>query len=86
MPLVEFLPSRKIVDVASGTELLDALRAAGLEVDASCGGKGTCGKCIVRIVSGKTDSDSVGMLPAASLADGYVLACRTRVATCERTY
>jgi uncharacterized 2Fe-2S/4Fe-4S cluster protein (DUF4445 family) len=79
MPVVEFLPSHETVDVAPGTELLDALRAAGLEVDASCGGKGTCGKCIVRIVAGRADSDSVGMLPAASLADGYVLACRTRV-------
>jgi uncharacterized 2Fe-2S/4Fe-4S cluster protein (DUF4445 family) len=79
MPVVEFLPSYKTVDVPPGTELFDALRAAGQEVDAACGGKGTCGKCVVRIAAGKADSDSAGMLPAASLADGYVLACRTRV-------
>ncbi len=78
MPVVEFLPSHRTVEVPPGTELLDALRAAGLEVDASCGGKGTCGKCIVRILSGNVDSDSHGTLPTASLADGCVLACRTR--------
>ncbi len=79
MPVVEFLPLHKTTEVPPGTEMLDALRAAGVEIDASCGGKGTCGKCIVRIAAGRVDSDSLGMLPAASLADGYVLACRTRV-------
>lgn len=79
MPVVEFLPSCKTVDVAPGTELLDALRQAGVEIDVSCGGKGTCGKCVVRIAGGKADFDGTGTLPAEAVAEGYVLACRTRV-------
>lgn len=79
MPAVTFLPSLKTVEVAPGTEMLDALRLVGLEVDASCGGKGTCGKCIVRIVSGDLDPTDRGTLAAASLPEGHVLACRTRV-------
>jgi uncharacterized 2Fe-2S/4Fe-4S cluster protein (DUF4445 family) len=83
MPSVRCLPSGQAADVASGTELLDAVRRVGAEVDAPCGGKGTCGKCVVRVAGGEVDSNSLGMLSAASVADGYVLACRTRVLTAD---
>jgi uncharacterized 2Fe-2S/4Fe-4S cluster protein (DUF4445 family) len=79
MPNIECYPSRKVISVPPGTELLAALRAAGLEVDAPCGGKGTCGKCIVRVTRGDVDSSSLGTLPATAVAEGFVLACRTRV-------
>ncbi len=79
MPTITFLPSNRSITVPAGTELLDAARRAGVEIDSPCGGKGTCGKCIVRILEGEVDSDSLGVLPAASVAAGNVLACRTRV-------
>ena len=80
MPLITFQPSGKTIEVPPKTELLDAARKAGVEVDAPCGGKGTCGKCIVRIVSGTVDaSSSLGVLSAEVVAEGDVLACRTRV-------
>ena len=72
-------PSRKTASVAAGTDLLDALRAAGVAVDSPCGGKGTCGKCMVRIVEGEVASESHGTLPPAAIIEGYVLACRTKV-------
>lgn len=37
------------LEVAAGTNLLQALRAAGFGPDAPCGGKGTCGKCKVLV-------------------------------------
>ncbi|HNV47868.1 MAG TPA: ASKHA domain-containing protein [Spirochaetota bacterium] len=52
MPTIEFQPSGARIDVAPGTELVDAARAAGVAIDIPCGGNGTCGKCLVRIVSG----------------------------------
>ena len=79
MPEITFQPSGRCVSVAAGTILLDAARQAGLETDSPCGGKGTCGKCIVRILAGEVDSDSLGLLSRGAVADGYVLACRTRV-------
>jgi len=79
MPIVEFIPSGRTVDVSPGTPLLDAARLAGVEIVSPCGGKGTCGKCIVKIRSGKVDTDSLGMLPADSVAEGNVLACKTKV-------
>lgn len=44
---VTFQPGDLTVQVEAGTTLLQAQIAAGLRPDAPCGGKGTCGKCIV---------------------------------------
>ncbi len=79
MPQITFLPSKKVVDVQRGTELLEAARQAGVDIDSPCGAKGTCGKCIVRILSGDVESDSLGLLPRKVVADGFVLACKTQV-------
>ena len=36
-------------DVPAGTNLMDILRAGGHGIDAPCGGRGTCGKCKVKV-------------------------------------
>ena len=45
--VVTFLPAGISVPVEAGSSLLQAQIAAGLQPDAPCGGKGTCGKCRV---------------------------------------
>lgn len=45
---VRFLPSGKTVSADGGT-VLDAARRAGVAVESPCGGRGTCGKCLVEI-------------------------------------
>lgn len=85
MPLVTFLPSGKSVAVPSGTTLPDAAREAKIEIESPCGGKGTCGKCIVRIISGDVDSDSLGLLTQTVVSEGNVLACKTRVLNSDVT-
>ncbi|MBR5045530.1 MAG: 2Fe-2S iron-sulfur cluster binding domain-containing protein, partial [Oscillospiraceae bacterium] len=47
MPKLHILPSDISCDVEKGTNLLEALRAAGIFLDAPCGGNGRCGKCTV---------------------------------------
>lgn len=79
MPAITCQPSGRHIQAPAGAELLAALRQGGVEVESPCGGKGTCGKCIVRIAAGEADSDSLGMLSGESVAEGYVLACRTRL-------
>lgn len=79
MPLVTFEPSGETIEVKAGTELLTAARQAGVSIDSPCGGKGTCGKCMVRIISGQVDTDSIGVLSQSSLADGFVLACKSKL-------
>ncbi len=69
-------------DVAPGTLLLDAARAAGAALGAPCGGAGTCGKCRVRIVQGLVGAptaDERALLTEAELQRGVRLACRCRV-------
>ncbi|MCG3181907.1 MAG: Na(+)-translocating NADH-quinone reductase subunit F [Phycisphaerae bacterium] len=79
MPTVTFMPSGRSASVPAGTELTDAAQAAGVLIEAACGGKGTCGACIVRVASGQVDSDSIGSLTRTAAAEGHVLACRSRV-------
>ena len=44
-----FVRENRIAEVGEGASLLQAQIDAGLHPDAPCGGKGTCGKCIVQI-------------------------------------
>ena len=46
---VTFEPMHVVVTVEQGTSLLRAQILAGLNVDAPCGGNGTCGKCRVLV-------------------------------------
>jgi len=79
MPKITFLPSNKTIEVKTGTELLDASRFAEVDIQASCGGKGTCGNCIMHVDSGEVDFDEIGLLGREVVEDGYVLACKTTV-------
>lgn len=46
---VHVLPNGTALQVEHGTNLLAALRSAGLQPEAPCGGNGTCGKCKVNV-------------------------------------
>ena len=59
--------------------MLDAARNAGIDIESPCGGKGTCGKCIVRITSGNVDSEHPGLLSESAIKRGYTLACKTKI-------
>ena len=46
-PLVIFTPSGRRGRFATGTTVLDAARALGVDIDSVCGGRGICGRCQV---------------------------------------
>lgn len=46
---ITVLPENRVITARAGTVLLDALRDAGVFVDAPCGGRGKCGKCTVSV-------------------------------------
>jgi len=78
---IRFVSQQKIAEVQPGATLLDAAAAAGVPVEGNCGGKGTCGKCKVRIVSGYGGEPSqaeVKHLGLKELEAGWVLACQCR--------
>lgn len=62
MPNINFYQTDTTIEVPMGTLLIEAVRRAGLYIDAPCGGQGKCGKCRVTLLDGKTP--------------GTVLACR----------
>ncbi len=56
---VIFQPSGRRGEVADGTNLLEAARLLGVDIENICGGKGTCGKCKVRIEEGYFEKDAI---------------------------
>ena len=85
MARVTFLPEGKTVECADGTTLFDAGGAARVAIDTACVGKGTCGLCRVRIVSGAEALTPYSDEEERHLGNLYHLtrirlACRTRVA------
>lgn len=57
---VLFTPSGRQGDVAQGTNVLDAARTLGVDLDSICGGRGICGRCQVQLGSSK----NIGLDPA----------------------
>ena len=76
---VTFLPFNVTLKICAGTSILDAIKDANLPVAASCGGKGTCGHCIVQILKGKYKANVSAALSESLFKKGYVLACKTGI-------
>jgi uncharacterized 2Fe-2S/4Fe-4S cluster protein (DUF4445 family) len=77
--LVKFFPFEIGVEVLPGTVLLDAIKKADLPLRATCGGKGTCGECVVRILSGKFQAKPAASLRKELASQNYSLSCQTKV-------
>lgn len=76
---IEFFPFEIKISVAPGTSILNAIKNAQIPLKTTCGGKGTCGECVVQVLSGKYKSKKSAAL-AERLADkGYALACLTEI-------
>lgn len=71
------LSSGKTLSIEKNEDLLKALKRQGVYLAASCGGKGTCGKCKVKVIEGSFDIVSAGKLDKKDREKGYVLACQT---------
>ncbi len=77
---IDFEPVGRRIDVASGTNLLEAAQAAGVQLSSLCGGIGSCDTCKIRLVNGKVSRHTLEELAALSedeVAAGYRLACQT---------
>ncbi|MBU1227502.1 MAG: DUF4445 domain-containing protein [Actinobacteria bacterium] len=67
------------VMVSAGELVVEVADRAGIEIHQPCGGQGRCGRCAVRIESGRVRRRSVLRLSQADLDAGYALACQTVV-------
>ena len=74
-----FSPDNVQIRVDKGTNLLEAALAAGVHINATCGGQGVCGKCRVKIEAGEVDSEKTEKMSQERYDEGWRQACRTHV-------
>ena len=70
---------RRELALAPGTTILRAAHAAGLDVTATCGGRGRCTSCRVKFVAGAVPPPTIGdelQLGDEQVREGYRLACQ----------
>ncbi len=77
---IRFLPDDVTVEAEIGQLLLDVALEAGVFIPAACGGSGACGQCKVKMVEGSVEVLQIERVRADARAEGYVLACQSRVA------
>jgi uncharacterized 2Fe-2S/4Fe-4S cluster protein (DUF4445 family) len=78
---VTYQPFDRTTRVPAGTTLFSAAHWIGLPIDSTCGGRGTCGKCKVRIVRGLTDAETADhrQLRPQEISDGWRLSCQAHI-------
>jgi uncharacterized 2Fe-2S/4Fe-4S cluster protein (DUF4445 family) len=77
------LPAGRTLQVDPGVTILASAHAAGVDIEATCGGRGRCTSCRVKFVSGLVPPPSIMdevQLGDALVREGYRLSCQCRVA------
>lgn len=70
--------SDRIIEYQRGQKISDALAKAGIYLPLPCGGRGSCGKCIVRFLNGTPEPSEADrrLLTENDLTQGMRLACQ----------
>ncbi len=78
---VTYLPFDRSTRVPAGTTLFSAAHWIGLPIDSTCGGRGTCGKCKVRVLGSPTEVTTADnrQLRKDEIEEGWRLSCQARV-------
>ena len=76
---INFKSHNKEVYCNKGDNLLEIARNQGIFIDAPCNGSVSCGKCKVKLLSGKVDTQKSVHLKDEEWKQGYILACNTNV-------
>jgi uncharacterized 2Fe-2S/4Fe-4S cluster protein (DUF4445 family) len=85
---VTYQPFDRTTRVPPGTTLFSAAHWIGLPIDSTCGGRGTCGKCKVRVLEGASEVTTADhrLLRKDEVENGWRLSCQARIyedMTCE---
>lgn len=76
------LPGTRLLQVEPGTTILKAAQTGGIEVTATCGGRGRCTSCRVKFIAGTTPPPTIMdelQLGGDLVREGYRLSCQCRV-------
>lgn len=77
-------PISKRVNIIKGSTVYESLLALNFPIGALCAGKGTCGKCMIRVLDpnpkvSKPSLQEKEILSNQELLEGYRLACQTKI-------
>lgn len=80
---IDFTSHHKTTRVPPGMTIFNAANWIGLPIDSTCGARGTCGKCKVRLLSGVVPVTAADRktFSAQELADGWRLSCRAEASS-----
>lgn len=78
MPVVRV--GNRTLDIPAGSNLLDALNAAGCAIPYGCRA-GICQACLIRCMEGVLEGQARGELSVAQRSEGWCLACQCTVST-----
>lgn len=76
---VYFKPDNREASMPKGATLLEAALAADVPLNASCNGKGACGKCKLTLESGKIEGPDSPLLSRSEKESNYILACQKTI-------
>ncbi len=78
---VTYQPFDRTTRVPPGTTLFSAAHWIGLPIDSTCGGRGTCGKCKVRVLQGASEVTTADhrLLRRDEVENGWRLSCQARI-------
>src|SRR5438309_374896 len=78
---VLYKPFDKATRVPGGTTLFSAAHWIGLPIDSTCGGRGTCGKCKVQLLSGDVEASTADrrQLRSEEIEGGWRLSCQAHI-------
>ncbi len=78
---VRYEPSGTTAHVPPGTTLFNAAHWAGIPIESTCGGRGTCGKCKVQVLEGHAERTLADYRHVSDgLDEGWRLSCQCEVA------
>jgi len=73
------LPGRHVLDTNPGTTILKSAHAGGVDITATCGGRGRCTSCRVKLVAGTAPPPTIMdelQLGDTLVREGYRLSCQ----------
>ncbi|MDR2368903.1 MAG: ASKHA domain-containing protein [Deltaproteobacteria bacterium] len=76
---ITFLPDNTVIQAEAGQTIQEVADKGKIHINASCGGEGVCGRCIVELREGTVQATPGLYLTEDDFAKGIRLACRAKV-------
>lgn len=68
----------RTIDTMGEESVFDSARRAGVRIVGACGGRGTCGSCVVRLIDGELHQSDTAIGATVGSQDRWVRACQIR--------